>query len=329
MQIFVIDVAAGDDIPRKGGPGIARADLLVINKTDLAPYVGADPIRMVREASERRGALPVHAITLRKHGPGPVAALGPRPAGRVPRPRPPPLVHGRRARSPPPRSRALSASRARRLGPGRVTLVRKQAGPLAGDHDRVEIVVESGTLHVEPIAATVALPGPERTLLELDVTVGEGARLVLDDAPLIVAEGANVLRTVTIRLAPGAVATVRDLVILGRAGERPGTARVAAALRRHPARRAARRAGDVGRGRVRRARARASRDRDGTRGWACRATSTAPARVRRSARPMSRQHVMRGGSRQRGGVSDPQAFRAIYEAHHAADLRVLRAPGAA
>ena len=110
----------------------------------------------------------------------------------------------------------------RRLGPGRMTLVRKQAGPLAGDHDRVEIAVESGTLHVEPIAATLALPGPERTVLELDVTVGEGARLILEDAPLIVAEGANVLRTVTIRLAPGAVATVRDLVILGRAGERPG-----------------------------------------------------------------------------------------------------------
>jgi len=46
----------------------------VINKTDLAPYVGADPARMVHDASERRGALPVHAITLRKHGAGPVAA---------------------------------------------------------------------------------------------------------------------------------------------------------------------------------------------------------------------------------------------------------------
>jgi urease accessory protein len=73
VQIFVIDVAAGDDIPRKGGPGIARADLLVINKTDLAPYVGADDKRMVREASERRGELPVAAISLRTSGPGPVA----------------------------------------------------------------------------------------------------------------------------------------------------------------------------------------------------------------------------------------------------------------
>ena len=66
MQIFVIDVAAGDDIPRKGGPGIARADLLAINKTDLAPYVGSDVERMVREATERRGALPVAAISLRE-----------------------------------------------------------------------------------------------------------------------------------------------------------------------------------------------------------------------------------------------------------------------
>jgi urease accessory protein len=110
---------------------------------------------------------------------------------------------------------------ARTLGPGRVTLLRKQAGPLAGDHDRVEIVV-GADLEVTPVAATVALPGPERTVLELDITVGPGARLILEDAPLIVAEGADVLRTITLRLAPGAVAIVRDVVILGRAGEGPG-----------------------------------------------------------------------------------------------------------
>ena len=64
VQIFVIDVAGGDDIPRKGGPGVARADLLVINKTDLAPYVGSDVTLMVREAGERRGDLPVAAVSL-------------------------------------------------------------------------------------------------------------------------------------------------------------------------------------------------------------------------------------------------------------------------
>jgi urease accessory protein len=64
VQIFVIDVAGGDDIPRKGGPGIARADLLVINKTDLAPYVGSDVGRMLGDAAARRGDLPVHALSL-------------------------------------------------------------------------------------------------------------------------------------------------------------------------------------------------------------------------------------------------------------------------
>ena len=49
--IFVIDVAGGDDIPRKQGPGITRSDLLVINKVDLAPYVGASIEVMMRDAS--------------------------------------------------------------------------------------------------------------------------------------------------------------------------------------------------------------------------------------------------------------------------------------
>lgn len=57
--LFVIDVADGDDIPRKRGPGIVRADLLVINKTDLAPYVDVDLGRMMREAVEVRGGKPV------------------------------------------------------------------------------------------------------------------------------------------------------------------------------------------------------------------------------------------------------------------------------
>ncbi|WAP54371.1 urease accessory protein UreG [Streptomyces sp. S465] len=58
-QVFVIDVAGGDDIPRKGGPGVTTADLLVVNKTDLAPYVGSDLERMARDAKAQRGALPV------------------------------------------------------------------------------------------------------------------------------------------------------------------------------------------------------------------------------------------------------------------------------
>lgn len=57
--IYVIDVAAGDKIPRKGGPGITRSDLLIINKIDLAPHVGADLSVMQRDSKRMRGDLPV------------------------------------------------------------------------------------------------------------------------------------------------------------------------------------------------------------------------------------------------------------------------------
>lgn len=58
LTIYVIDVAAGDKIPRKGGPGITKSDLLVINKTDLAPYVGADLGVMERDTQKMRGKQP-------------------------------------------------------------------------------------------------------------------------------------------------------------------------------------------------------------------------------------------------------------------------------
>ncbi|MFI6731474.1 urease accessory protein UreG [Nonomuraea sp. NPDC050451] len=67
-QIFVIDVAGGDDIPRKGGPGVTASDLLVINKTDLAPYVGADLEGMARDAKAQRGDLPVAFTALKTEG---------------------------------------------------------------------------------------------------------------------------------------------------------------------------------------------------------------------------------------------------------------------
>lgn len=58
LTLYVIDVAAGDKIPRKGGPGITKSDLLVINKTDLAPLVGADLAVMERDAKAMRGDKP-------------------------------------------------------------------------------------------------------------------------------------------------------------------------------------------------------------------------------------------------------------------------------
>jgi urease accessory protein len=63
--IYVIDVAAGDKIPRKGGPGIARSDLLVINKIDLAPHVGASLEVMERDTRRVRGERPVVFSNLR------------------------------------------------------------------------------------------------------------------------------------------------------------------------------------------------------------------------------------------------------------------------
>ncbi|GAA1180436.1 urease accessory protein UreG [Nesterenkonia xinjiangensis] len=62
-QIFVLDVAGGGDVARKGGPGIGRADLLVVNKTDLAPYVGVDVERMVADAEEAREGRAVLALS--------------------------------------------------------------------------------------------------------------------------------------------------------------------------------------------------------------------------------------------------------------------------
>ncbi|MFA5984747.1 MAG: urease accessory protein UreG [Methylococcaceae bacterium] len=58
LTIYVIDVSAGDKIPRKGGPGITRSDLLIINKIDLAPYVGASLEVMDRDAKKMRGERP-------------------------------------------------------------------------------------------------------------------------------------------------------------------------------------------------------------------------------------------------------------------------------
>ena len=66
LTVYVIDVAAGDKIPSKGGPGITRSDLLVINKVDLAPYVGASLEVMERDAKRMRGQRPFVFANLRK-----------------------------------------------------------------------------------------------------------------------------------------------------------------------------------------------------------------------------------------------------------------------
>ena len=65
LTIYVIDVAGGEKIPRKGGPGITRSDLLIINKTDLAPYVGANLDIMAQDAKRMRGERPFLFTNLR------------------------------------------------------------------------------------------------------------------------------------------------------------------------------------------------------------------------------------------------------------------------
>ena len=72
-QVFVLDVAGGGDVVRKGGPGIARADLLIVNKTDLAPYVGVDAELMVKQGTEARDGRPV--IGLSRTDPASVGAI--------------------------------------------------------------------------------------------------------------------------------------------------------------------------------------------------------------------------------------------------------------
>ncbi|MEN3357404.1 MAG: urease accessory protein [Mycobacteriales bacterium] len=74
QQVFVLDVSGGDKVPRKGGPGVTRADLLVVNKTDLAPLVGADLGVMERDARAVRGDLPVLLLSLREQPTAPDVA---------------------------------------------------------------------------------------------------------------------------------------------------------------------------------------------------------------------------------------------------------------
>jgi len=76
LTIYVIDVSAGDKIPRKGGPGITRSDLLVINKTDLAPFVGASLEVMDRDSRKMRGERPFVFANIRAgQGVAEIAAL--------------------------------------------------------------------------------------------------------------------------------------------------------------------------------------------------------------------------------------------------------------
>ena len=65
LTLYVIDTAAGQDIPRKKGPGVARSDLLIVNKTDLAPHVGVDPDQLERDTRDARAGRPYVMAAIR------------------------------------------------------------------------------------------------------------------------------------------------------------------------------------------------------------------------------------------------------------------------
>ncbi|NBZ88015.1 urease accessory protein UreG [Stagnihabitans tardus] len=66
LSIYIIDTAAGQDIPRKKGPGVTKSDLLVVNKTDLAPHVGVDPVLLEEDTKRARGTKPYVMAQVRK-----------------------------------------------------------------------------------------------------------------------------------------------------------------------------------------------------------------------------------------------------------------------
>ena len=66
LTLYVIDTAAGQDIPRKKGPGVTRSDFLIVNKIDLAPHVGVDPVLLEADTRAARGARPFVMASLRQ-----------------------------------------------------------------------------------------------------------------------------------------------------------------------------------------------------------------------------------------------------------------------
>ena len=195
VQAFVIDVAAGDDIPRKGGPGISRADLLVINKTDLAPL------------RRRRRRLDARRVARAPRGAAGRADVAARPGGRRARRRlgarrgsrrSAPTATCTRARKVLPttttrthateiavqRGRVAGAAAAApgsrrgcsRRGPVvRAALVPTQAGPLDGDHDRVASARRAGRDARARADRGDARAARRRARLELDATVEAAA----------------------------------------------------------------------------------------------------------------------------------------------------------
>lgn len=103
-------------------------------------------------------------------------------------------------------------------------LVQTVAGPLAGDRTEIDVDVgEGASLEVIANAATLAFPAASAARIDTRLRVGEGGRLLWRPEPLILAAGCRLESSLLLELAPGAAALTRELVVLGRHGERPGS----------------------------------------------------------------------------------------------------------
>ena len=236
VQVFVIDVAGGDKVPRKGGPGVTAADLLVVNKTDLAPLVGADLDVMRRDSAAVRGGKPTLLISLRED---PAGRLGGRVGARAGRGRRASAgtsvrTRGRgrrpaRARAAGPCCPVVRASgqlAVRRTGPTTVHLVATAFGPLGGDDAEIRLVVEEGARADRPLGGgggRAARPrrDPRRRAQRITADGGRGT-LDLRLEPTVVAARAHHLAELSAELGRRRVLTAAEQVLLGRTGEEPG-----------------------------------------------------------------------------------------------------------
>ena len=242
-QIFVIDVAGGDKVPRKGGPGVTTADLLVINKTDLARYVDADLGVMDRDAKARRGARPIAFTSLVEPDGARVVADWVCSQ----------LADWRRAHRPPDHDAMIDActdiecgvdSRGytvvRRLRceapmlvrvvdePGpmlNLAMVGGAAGPLGGDRLRFRLELGAGAqVAVRSVAAAMAQPGPrgKPSRLDVDIVVGERASLDWRPQPTVSVVGSDHRAVVRLAATVSSNVTMHEGVSLGRHGEPSG-----------------------------------------------------------------------------------------------------------
>ena len=228
-QIFVIDVAGGDKVPRKGGPGITLSDLLVINKTDLAPLVSADLEVMRRDAATARKGSPFvflslsedplaepvagvarcHAVrAVRAHAELRVSApLCPKPGGAK-------TLTAQRSKAPaggevPPGSWDLAYVRdappvAFRATPEAVYLVGTAAFPVGDDCVSVEVEVGEGAALPVRSAASMIAWASSQSRFDVEVTVRPGASLDWQLQPLVASSACHFSQRARASLAEGA-----------------------------------------------------------------------------------------------------------------------------